>query len=88
MKGLNQIPGISCFRPKDAFYVFPNVKKLGIDCKRLADYLLHEVRVATLGGTDFGKHGEGYLRLSYATSQESIKKALERINTTIIQIIV
>jgi aspartate/methionine/tyrosine aminotransferase len=77
--GLNQIPGISCIRPKGAFYVFPNVKKLGVDCNRFADYLLNEGGVATLPGTHFGKYGEGYLRLSYATSQENIKKGLERI---------
>ncbi|HUV55645.1 MAG TPA: pyridoxal phosphate-dependent aminotransferase [Dehalococcoidales bacterium] len=77
--GLNAIPGISCFRPKGAFYVFPNIKKLGMDCNRLADYLLNEAGVAALAGTDFGKYGEGYIRLSYATSQENINKALERI---------
>ena len=84
--GLNQIPGISCLRPKGAFYVFPNVKKVGVDCNRLADYLLNEAGVATLPGTHFGKYGEGYLRLSYATSLENIKKALERISATVAKI--
>jgi aspartate/methionine/tyrosine aminotransferase len=82
--GLNAIPGISCVQPKGAFYVFPNVKKLGIDCNKLADYLLYEAGVAVLPGTHFGKTGEGYLRLSYANSQENIKKALERIRTALI----
>ncbi|MBA7545662.1 Aspartate aminotransferase [subsurface metagenome] len=77
--GLNAIPGISCHKPKGAFYVFPNVKKLGVSSKELADYLLNEAGVAVLAGTDFGEYGEGYLRLSYANSQENIKKALERI---------
>jgi len=77
--GLNAIPGISCCRPKGAFYAFPNVTKLGMDCQELADYLLNEAGVASLAGTDFGEYGEGYLRLSYATSQENLKKALERI---------
>lgn len=54
-----------------------------MDCKRLADLLLSEAGVATLAGTAFGEYGEGYLRLSYATSQENIKKALERINTMV-----
>ena len=81
--GLNAIPGISCVRPKGAFYVFPNVKKLGIDCKKLADYLLYEGGVAVLPGTHFGKLGDGYLRLSYANSQENIRKALERIETAV-----
>lgn len=86
--GLNAIPGISCFRPKGAFYVFPNVKKLRMNCQQLADYLLNEAGVATLAGTDFGKYGEGYIRLSYATSQENIRKALERINTAVAKLAV
>jgi len=77
--GLNAIPGISCRRPKGAFYVFPNTKKLGMNSAQLADYLLNEAGVASLAGTDFGKYGEGYIRLSYATSMENIKKALKKI---------
>jgi len=83
VEGLNKIPGISCRLPKGAFYVFPNIKKVGMKCKELADYLLQEAGVASLAGTDFGEYGEGYLRFSYATSQDNIKKALERINTAI-----
>ena len=59
--------------------MFPNVKKLGMSSKELADYLLNKAGVAVLAGTDFGEYGEGYLRLSYANSQGNIKKALERI---------
>jgi len=81
--GLNAIPGISCRRPKGAFYVFPNIKKLGIDSSQLANYLLNEAGVAALSGTDFGKYGEGYLRLSYATSMENIKKALKKIEMAV-----
>lgn len=84
--GLNAIPGISCFRPKGAFYAFPNVKKLGMNCKQLADFLLNEAGVATLAGTDFGKYGEGYIRLSYANSLENIKKGLNRIKTAVAKI--
>ncbi len=84
--GLNQIPGISCYRPKGAFYVFPNVKKLGVDCNQFADYLLNEAGVAVLPGTHFGKYGDGYLRLSYATSLENIKKGLERISSAVVKI--
>ncbi|UCD53994.1 MAG: pyridoxal phosphate-dependent aminotransferase [Dehalococcoidia bacterium] len=81
--GLNAIPGISCRRPKGAFYVFPNVKKLGMDSAQLANYLLNEAGVATLSGTDFGKYGEGYLRLSYANSMENIEKALKKIEMAV-----
>jgi aspartate/methionine/tyrosine aminotransferase len=81
--GLNEIPGISCRRPKGAFYVFPNVKEVGMKSRQFADYLLNEAGVATLDGAAFGRYGEGYLRLSYATSQENIKKALERIRAAV-----
>jgi aspartate/methionine/tyrosine aminotransferase len=81
--GLNAIPGISCRRPKGAFYVFPNVKKLGMDSAQLANYLLNEAGVATLSGTDFGEYGEGYLRLSYANSMENIEKALKKIEMAV-----
>jgi len=77
--GLNRIPGISCLRPRGAFYVFPNVSRLGMSSKALADLLLQEAGVATLSGTAFGSYGEGYLRLSYANSLENLGKALERI---------
>ena len=86
--GLNEIPGISCLRPKGAFYVFPNIKKVGISSKQFSDYLLSEAAVATLSGTAFGKYGEGYLRLSYATSPENIMKALERIKSAVVKLAV
>ena len=81
--GLNEIPGISCHRPKGAFYVFPNIKKLGMSANEFSDHLLNEGGVATLSGSAFGANGEGYLRLSYATSQENIKKALEKIKAVV-----
>jgi aspartate/methionine/tyrosine aminotransferase len=77
--GLNQIKGVSCKNPLGAFYVFPNVRKTGIDCRELADRLLNEAGVSSLSGTCFGKFGEGYLRFSYANSVENIKKALSKI---------
>ncbi len=83
VSGLNSIPGISCLSPKGAFYVFPNIKKLGKSSQEMADYLLNEGGVATLSGAAFGKYGEGYLRLSYATSTENLNKALERIRAAV-----
>jgi aspartate/methionine/tyrosine aminotransferase len=77
--GLNRIPGVTCLRPRGAFYVFPNVKALGRPSKEIATHLLDEAGVAVLGGTAFGEHGEGYLRLSYAASRETIAEALRRI---------
>jgi aspartate aminotransferase len=83
VKGLNDIPGFHCQTPDGAFYAFPNVKKLGIPSKKLADLLLEEAGVACLSGTAFGALGEGYLRFSYANSREKIAEALERIQKTL-----
>ena len=77
--GLNNIPGISCVKPKGAFYVFPNVSKIKMSSDDLENYLLHESGVAVLSGSAFGKYGDGYLRLSYANSIENIDMALKRI---------
>ncbi|MBU4561338.1 pyridoxal phosphate-dependent aminotransferase [bacterium] len=79
VEGLNKIPKISCNKPLGAFYVFPNIKETGKKSQELADYLLNEVGVAVLSGTSFGEYGEGYIRLSYATSIENIEKGLEKI---------
>lgn len=83
VNGLNSIPGVSCILPEGSFYVFPNLKSFGKDCKEIADYLLYDAGVACLGGTAFGAYGEGYLRFSYANSVENIQKALERIETAL-----
>jgi len=80
VNGLNAIPRIRCAMPAGAFYAFPYVGAVGMDCRKFADYLLYEAGVATLSGTSFGSYGEGYLRLSYANSVENIEKALDRID--------
>jgi aspartate/methionine/tyrosine aminotransferase len=81
--GLNAIPNVSCRTPKGAFYVFPNIRKTGRTSQQLADHLLDEMGVACLSGTAFGSHGEGYLRLSYATSMENIEEGLRRIRQAV-----
>jgi aspartate/methionine/tyrosine aminotransferase len=77
--GLNALPGVSCRTPKGAFYVFPNIKALKRPSGEVAEVMLQEAGVAVLGGTAFGEHGEGYLRLSYANSEANIRKALDRM---------
>ena len=79
VEGLNKLPGVSCIIPKGAFYAFPNVKRTGWKAKELANTLLNDTGVVTIGGPDFGILGEGYLRLSYANSTENILKALDRM---------
>lgn len=77
--GLNDIPGISCVMPRGAFYAFPNITSFGMSSDVFADRLLDEFGVAAVSGTSFGDAGEGYIRLSYATSEENITAALHRI---------
>lgn len=76
---LNHLPGVSCITPKGAFYAFPNIKATGWKAKPLASALLEQAGVATIGGPDFGIHGEGYIRVSYANSLENILRAIDRI---------
>jgi aspartate/methionine/tyrosine aminotransferase len=79
VEALEQIEGVSCLRPRGAFYVFPSVKELGMPDEKLAYYLLREAQVALVPGSTFGEYGHGHLRLSYANSYENIQGAVERI---------
>lgn len=79
VRGLNDIPGVSCFNPLGAFYAYPNVSRLGVPSRQLAKDLLERAGVAVLAGTAFGQTGQGHLRLSYATSVENIEEALRRM---------
>jgi aspartate/methionine/tyrosine aminotransferase len=76
---LNELPGVSCVKPEGAFYAFPNVSGLPIPASELADRLLEEAGVAVLGGTAFGSHATDNIRISYASSLESLERAIERI---------
>ncbi len=81
--GLNAIPGVTCRMPTGAFYVFPSVKSFGERSQVIADRLLQEGGAAVLSGTAFGSYGEGYLRLSYATSRELLAEGVKRIGDTL-----
>jgi aspartate/methionine/tyrosine aminotransferase len=76
---LNQLPGFRCLDPGGAFYVFPNVTGTGMDAKELQNKMLETAGVATVAGTSFGIHGEGYIRFSYANSVENIREAIKRL---------
>ncbi len=78
-KGLNEIQGLSCHAPEGTFYAFVNIKETGMSAEELSMYLLEECKVVTVPGTAFGKQGEGYIRLSFATSLEDIKEGIRRI---------
>ena len=85
VNSLNEINGLSCLRPEGAFYVFPSCKKLlGKKTKLKTDKefvekLLEKSEVAVVQGSAFGL--EGYFRISYATSMENLKRAMERIKS-------
>ncbi len=81
--GLNRIPGVSCVLPDGAFYVFPNVRGTGHSSKELEERFLEDAGVACLSGTAFGRHGDGYLRLSYANSVENIERALKAMELSL-----
>jgi aspartate aminotransferase len=83
VEALNQIPGVSCFKPHGAFYVFPNIRSFGMASSAMADYLMREAGVAVLSGTCFGEFGEGYIRLAYANSMENLKRAAEKIRAAL-----
>ena len=83
VEGLNAIPGITCRKPQGAFYAFPNIKGTGMTSDDLANKILEEAGVALLPGSSFGKFGEGYLRLSYATSIPDIERGLEGIRSVL-----
>lgn len=78
-KGINEIQGLSCQAPEGTFYTFVNIKETGMTSEELSMYLLEECKVVTVPGTAFGKQGEGYIRLSFATSLDMIKEGIKRI---------
>ncbi|MFH1779592.1 MAG: pyridoxal phosphate-dependent aminotransferase [Candidatus Micrarchaeota archaeon] len=82
VKRLNEIKGVSCALPEGAFYAFPNVSELikgKLTSKELQLKLLNEHFVSVLSGTDFGDGGEGFIRLSYASSIENLDEGVNRI---------
>ena len=71
--------GLKCFEPYGAFYVFPSIKEFGMTSEDFCTSLLKAKKVAVVPGTAFGESGEGFARISYAYSIESLKEALGRI---------
>ena len=70
---------LECFEPYGAFYVFPCIKEFGMTSEEFATRFLEEEKVAAVPGTAFGESGEGFLRISYAYSLETLKIAMERM---------
>jgi aspartate/methionine/tyrosine aminotransferase len=80
LDGIAQTPGMTCpATPRGAFYVFVRHEAAGMDSAQLADYILDRAGVAVIPGTPFGQRGEGFLRISYATSQGACREGMTRI---------
>lgn len=78
-EGINAIPGLSCPKPRGAFYAFVDVRGCGLSAEEFASRLLSEAGIAVVPGDVFGKAGAGFIRISYASSYQEIQEALERI---------
>ena len=71
--------GLKCFEPFGAFYIFPNIAEFGMTSDEFATRFLNEEKVAVVPGTAFGACGEGFVRMSYASSLKNLKTAMERL---------
>ncbi len=77
--GFNEIGKLHCLNPEGAFYAFPNITETGMSSEELSMYLMEQYGVVVVPGTAFGQYGEGYLRFSFATSIDMIKKGIEKM---------
>jgi len=82
IRRLNDI-GLPCRKPQGAFYAFPNIKKFKMSSTKIVDNILSKGKVITIPGAEFGKYGEGFIRLSYAANYEKIEQAMDRIESVI-----
>lgn len=78
LDGLSRL-GLECVKPQGAFYLFPNIRKSGLKAMTFAKELLREQKVAVVPGTAFGEEFDDYIRISYASSMDNLKEALNRI---------
>ena len=81
--GLNSLPGVTCLKPKGAFYVFPNIMGTRLSSQEFAELMLNEAGVALVPGPVFGENGEGYVRLCYAASRPQIEEGINRMRVVL-----
>ena len=77
-RGLKEM-GLPVFEPKGAFYIFPDIRATGMTSAEFCEKLVQEEKVAVVPGSAFGENGEGFVRISYAASMETIEEALRRM---------
>lgn len=80
VNGLNSIKGISCVAPKGTFYAFANIKQSGMSSDEFCNRLIDEAGLVVIPGDAFGDYGEGYIRMSFAVSDETITEGLNRLD--------
>ena len=78
---IEKMSHVSCAAPKGAFYAFINIKETGMNCEDFAIQLLKQQQVVVVPGTAFGEKGEGYIRISFATSMDILKTGMEKMRT-------
>lgn len=83
LKRLKEISGFNFVKPEGAFYAFPNIQEFKMNSVSFAHMILKKAKVLVVPGTEFGKNGEGFVRLSYATDYEKIKTAMNRIESAV-----
>ena len=83
--GLNSVPGITCDTPDGAFYAFADITGTGMTSQEYTDQLVENAGVAVVAGTAFGSQGEGYIRVTYACSDEDIDEGIRRMREAALQ---
>lgn len=78
---LTSIKGVRCYKPKGAFYLFPEVSYYNKPTPELVDYFLEEAHVSVIAGDNFG--APGYFRLSFVAEMKEIEKGIERIKSAL-----
>lgn len=79
VSGIRSIPGLSCLDPSGTFYLWVNIKELGIRSDDFCFDLLDKQHVSIVPGTGFGEAGEGYVRITYAANEDMLSRGLDRI---------
>ncbi|WP_118790049.1 pyridoxal phosphate-dependent aminotransferase [Haemophilus haemolyticus] len=79
-QGIKKIKNLDCILPEAAFYAFVNIKKTGLTSEEFVYKLMEEKQIAVVPGTNYGEAGEGFIRISYVTTEEKINYLLESLN--------
>lgn len=79
-QGIKKIKNLDCILPEATFYAFVNIKKTGLTSEEFVYKLMEEKQIAVVPGTNYGEAGEGFIRISYVTTEEKINYLLESLN--------